>query len=49
MWKNNIRTIQKRLEINISKARILNLKEYGLTDEEIKVFNEEIEEVEALF
>lgn len=40
---------KKRLEINISKARILNLKEYGLTDEEIKVFNEEIEEVEALF
>ena len=39
---------KKRLETAISKVKSLNLQEYGLTDEEIKVFNEEIEEVEAL-
>ena len=39
---------KKRLETIIPKAKILNLQEYGLTDEEIKVFNEEVEEVEAL-
>lgn len=40
---------KKRLEISVSKAKTLDLTEYGLTDEEIKIFNEEIEEVEALF
>ena len=39
---------KNRLEIIVSKAKILNLQEYGLTEEEITVFNEEIEEVEAL-
>ena len=39
---------KKRLETAISKVKTLNLQEYGLTDEEIKVFNEEVEEVEAL-
>ncbi len=39
---------KKRLETVISKVKTLNLQECGLTDEEIKVFNEEIEEVEAL-
>lgn len=39
---------KKRLETILSKARTLNLKAYGLTDEEIAVFNEEIEEVDAL-
>ena len=39
---------KKRLEIIISKAKMLNLQEYGLTEVEITVFNEEIEEVEAL-
>ncbi len=39
---------KKRLETTILKAKMTNLQEYGLTDEEIKVFNEEIEEVEAL-
>lgn len=39
---------KKRLETVISKIKTLNLQEYGLTDEEIKVFNEEVEEVEAL-
>lgn len=39
---------KKRLETTISKAKTLNLQEYGLTDEEIKIYNEEIEEVEAL-
>lgn len=39
---------KRRLETTISKAKMLNLQEYGLTDEEIKVFNEEVEEVEAL-
>ena len=41
-------TFKKRLENIISKAKILNLQDYGLTDEEMKVFNEEIAEVEAL-
>lgn len=44
----NIRTIQKRLETVISKVKTLDLQEYGMTDEEIKVFNEEVEEVETL-
>ncbi len=39
---------KNRLETILSKARMLNLKEYGLTDEEIAVFNEAIEEVDAL-
>lgn len=39
---------RKRLENTISKAKVLNLQEYGLTDAEIIVFNEEIEEIEAL-
>ena len=39
---------KKRLENTISKAKILNLQEYGLTEEEIKIFNEEVEDVEAL-
>lgn len=39
---------KKRLLIMISKYKMLNLQEYGLTDEEIKVFNEEIDEVETL-
>lgn len=39
---------KKRLKTIIPKAKSLNLQVYGLTDEEIKVFNEEIEEVEAL-
>lgn len=39
---------KRRLKTTISKAKTLNLKEYGLVDEEIKVFNEDIEEVEAL-
>ena len=39
---------KKRLEIIISKAKMLNLQEYGLTEVEITVFNEEIEEVEVL-
>ncbi len=39
---------KKRLEVTISKAKTLNLQDYGLTDQEIKVFNEEVEEVEAL-
>lgn len=39
---------KKRLDITISKAKMLNLQEYGLTEAEIAVFNEEIEEVEAL-
>lgn len=38
---------KNRLEIIISKAKRLNLQEYGLTEVEIKVFNEELEEVEA--
>ena len=39
---------KKRLETIVSKGKALNLQEYGLTDEKIKIFNEEIEEVEAL-
>ena len=39
---------KKRLETIISKVKILNLQEYGLTDEEIEVFYEEVEEVETL-
>lgn len=39
---------KNRLEIIVSKAKMLNLQEYGLTEVEITVFNEEIEEVEAL-
>lgn len=39
---------KKRLDITISKAKMLNLQEYGLMEAEIAVFNEEIEEVEAL-
>lgn len=39
---------KRRLETIISKAKMLDLQEYGLTDDEIKVFNEDVEEVEAL-
>lgn len=39
---------KKRLENIISKAKILNLQDYGLTDEEISIFNEELVEVETL-
>ncbi|MBD5550614.1 MAG: hypothetical protein HDQ96_05475 [Lachnospiraceae bacterium] len=39
---------KKRLETAISKFKLLDLQEYGLTETEITVFNEEIAEVEAL-
>ncbi len=39
---------KKRLEATISKAKLLDLQEHGLTEAEITVFNEEIEEVETL-
>lgn len=39
---------KNRLEMVISKVKTLDLQEYGMTDEEIKVFNEEVEEVETL-
>ena len=39
---------KRRLETIISKYEMLNLIEYGLTDDEVEVFNEEIEEVRAL-
>lgn len=39
---------KKRLKDSIFKAKLLDLQEYGLTEAEITVFNEEIEEVEAL-
>ena len=39
---------KKRLETVIYKVKTLNLQEYGLTDEEIKAFKEEVEEVETL-
>lgn len=39
---------RKQLEIIVPKAKLLNIKEYGLTEDEIKVFYEELEEVEAL-
>jgi len=39
---------RKNLETIISKAKKINLQEYGLTDDEIIVFNEELEEVECL-
>lgn len=39
---------KKRLETVKSKVKTLDLQEYGMTDEEIKVFNEEVEEVETL-
>lgn len=39
---------KRRLETAISKVKILNLQEYGLSDEEIKIFQEEAEEAEAL-
>ena len=39
---------KNRLETVISKVKVLDLQEYGMTDEEIKVFNEEVEEVETL-
>ena len=39
---------QNRLETVISKVKTLDLQGYGMTDEEIKVFNEEVEEVETL-
>ncbi len=42
---NQFRT---RLEGILQKAKVINLFEYGLDDDEIMVFNEEIEEVEAL-
>lgn len=39
---------KERLKTIISKAKALNLQEYSFTEEEIKVFNEEIEEIEEL-
>lgn len=39
---------KKRLEVIIPKCKTLDLQEYGLTDGEISVFNEEIEEAAAL-
>jgi len=39
---------KSRLETVIPKAKALNLRDYGLTDEEIKVLGEETEEAEAL-
>ena len=39
---------RKRLEATISKFKLLDLQEYGLTEAEITVFNEEIEEVKTL-
>lgn len=39
---------KKRLETAISKFKTLSLQEYGLTDEEIEVFNEEVDEAETL-
>ena len=39
---------KKRLEDIIPKYRSLDLQAYGLTENEISVFNEEVEEVEAL-
>ncbi len=39
-------TFKKRLERIIPKAKILNLKEYGLTDDEIKVYNEDMMDAE---
>lgn len=38
---------KRRLENTISKYKTLDLQEYSLTEEEISVFHEEIEEVEA--
>ena len=39
---------KKRLETVVSKVETLHLQEYGLTDEEIKIFYEEVKEVEML-
>ncbi len=39
---------RKHLENIVSKAKMVNVNEYGLADDEIKVFYEELEEVEAL-
>lgn len=39
---------KKRLEVIISEYKEINLHEHGLADDEINVFNEEVEEVEAL-
>ncbi len=39
---------KQRLKTIVPKAKVLDLHEYGLTDDEINVFNEEIDEVEAL-
>lgn len=39
---------KKRLKIILDKYRTIDLQEYSLTDEERMLFNEEIEEVEAL-
>lgn len=36
------------LEIIVSKVKTLNLNEYGLSDDEVRAFNEDIKEVEAL-
>lgn len=47
-YKKISEQFRKRLETVISKAKELNLQEYDFTDEEIKVFIEEVEEVEAL-
>ena len=39
---------KKWLETTISKVKELNLNESGLSDEELRAFNEDIKEVEAL-
>lgn len=39
---------KKRLEFIITEYKTLDLQEYGLTEEEINVFNEEVEEVKVL-
>ncbi len=46
--KNIAEDFKERLESTIPKAKMLNLKEYGLTDDEIKVFKEDIKEAESL-
>lgn len=39
---------KKRLESVIPKVKTINMNEYGLSDEEIRAFNEDIKEAEAL-
>ncbi len=39
---------KRRLVSIVSKYKVLQLTDYGLTAEEIEIFDEEIEEIEAL-